>query len=107
MNVLIDKFPTKVNLKGNIYEINTDFRVGLNIMMLYEDDSLNVYEKTEIMLELLYKNKIPEELKDIAIEKAMLFLDAGDNKKNEITDGNCFIGRYYLLDSLLLGTASF
>ncbi len=86
MNVLIDKFPTKVNLKGNIYEINTDFRVGLNIMMLYEDDSLNVYEKTEIMLELLYKNKIPEELKDIAIEKAMLFLDAGDNKKNEITD---------------------
>ncbi len=83
MNVLIDNFPTKVDLKGNIYEINTDFRVGLNIMMLYEDDSLNVYEKTEIMLELLYKSKIPEELKDIAVEKAMLFLDAGDNKKNE------------------------
>lgn len=82
MNVLVNEFPTKVKLDGKIYELNTDFRVGLNIMLLYEDKSLNDYEKTDIMLELLYKEEIPIELREIAIEKAMLFLNAGDNKKS-------------------------
>ncbi len=75
MNALLNKFPQKVNLKGTIFNLNTDFRVGLNIIMMYEDNSLTIYEKTDIMLELLYKEKIPDELKDVAIEKAMLFLD--------------------------------
>ena len=75
MNALLNKFPQKVNLKGTIFNLNTDFRVGLNIIMMYEDNSLTIYEKTDIMLELLYKGKIPDELKDVAIEKAMLFLD--------------------------------
>ena len=75
MNALLNKFPQKVNLKVTIFNINTDFRVGLNIIMMYEDNSLTIYEKTDIMLELLYKEKIPDELKDVAIEKAMLFLD--------------------------------
>lgn len=82
MNVLVNEFPIKVKLDGKIYELNTDFRLGLNIMLLYEDKSLNNYEKTDIMLELLYKEEIPIELREIAIEKAMLFLNAGDNQKS-------------------------
>lgn len=86
MNVLVDKFPTKAQLGNDIYNINTDFRVGINIMRLYEDNSLNIYEKTEIMLELLYEKKIPLELKEIAIEKAMIFLNAGENDKKNGSD---------------------
>ena len=81
MNVLVDKFPTKAKLGNDIYNINTDFRVGINIMRLYEDNSLNIYEKTEIMLSLLYEKEIPLDLKEIAIEKAMIFLNAGESDK--------------------------
>ncbi len=87
MNVLVDKFPTKVRLNEEIHELNTDFRVGLNIMLLYEDKTLNDYEKTDIMLELLYKKEIPIELREMAVEKAMLFLNAEDNKKSKSDDG--------------------
>lgn len=83
MNVLVDKFPTKAKLGNELFEINTDFRVGIRIMQLYEDKSLNLYEKTEIMLCLLYKKKIPIELKEEAISKAMIFLDAGENINRE------------------------
>lgn len=86
MNVLVNEFPTKVRLDKEIYELNTDFKVGLNIMLLYEDKTLNDYEKTDIMLELLYKKEIPIELRETAIEKAILFLNAGDSKKDSNND---------------------
>ena len=86
MNVLVNEFPTKVRINEEIYDLNTDFRVGLNIMLLYEDKSLNDYEKTDIMLELLYKKEIPIELRETAVAKAMLFLNAGDSKKDSNDD---------------------
>lgn len=81
MNILTDEFPTKIRIKEEIYNINTDFRNCLNIMLAYEDKNLTLEEKTEIMLELLYGKEVLEldrESIEIAIKKAIFFLDCGE-----------------------------
>lgn len=91
MNVLINKFPTKIKLNNDILEINTDFRDCLNIIIMFEDENLTKYEKIELMLRLLYKDtsKINQDNIEEAIKKAVLFLDGGDtsdSNENESVD---------------------
>lgn len=93
MNILIDKFPTKTEIDGKIYELNTDFRNCLQIILAYEDNELNEYEKAEVMLELLFgKDNIPENT-DVALAKSILFLDCGEEKK--ITENSSKGSRIY------------
>lgn len=73
MNVLIDKFPTKVKIKNEFYELNTDFRVCLKIMLAFEDDELTYQEQIIVMLNLLYK-EIPQDTEK-ACMAAVKFLD--------------------------------
>ena len=81
MNALLDKFPTKTEIDGIVYELNTDYRNCLNIILAFEDKELNDYEKTEVMLELLYgKDNIPINI-ELAMQKAILFLDCGEIKQ--------------------------
>ena len=81
MNVLIDIFPTKTIIEGREYKLNTDFRNCLNIVLAFEDTELLDIDKIEIMLELLYgKDHIPQNLNQ-AIKKAVLFLDCGEQEK--------------------------
>lgn len=87
MNVLIDTFPTKTVIDGEKYKLNTDFRNCLNIILAFEDTELLDIDRIEIMLELLYgKDNIPENL-DKAIEKAILFLDCGEQGKEKNNTG--------------------
>lgn len=91
MNVLINKFPTKIKLNNDILEINTEFRDCLNIIIMFEDENLTKYEKIELMLRLLYKDtsKINQDNIEEAIKKAVLFLDGGDtsdSNENESVD---------------------
>lgn len=79
MNVLIDKFPTKVRINEKLYDLNTDYRVGLRGMFAFEDDDLTYQEQITIMLQLLYK-EIPDDLQK-ACEMAVKFLDCGDTNK--------------------------
>lgn len=82
INPLIDKFPTKIDIDGLIYDINTDFRNCLKIILAYEDDNLTIEEKTYIMLMRLYR-EIPDN-QELAIKKGILFLDCGEeNKEND------------------------
>lgn len=76
MNVLADKFPTSIEIDGKEYELNTDFRVGLNIMLAFEDLELTGQEKNLVMLRSLYKEIPPDPLK--ACELAVFFLDCGE-----------------------------
>ena len=82
MNALFDKSPTVAVIDGEEYEINTDFRVCLKIMIALEDIELTPLEKQLVALELLYK-KMPANAKRAA-ELAMLFLNYGE----EITEEN-------------------
>lgn len=88
MNQLMNKFPTKIRLGNDILEINTDFRECLNIITMLEDNDLTKQDKIELMLELLYKDtsKINQDNIEEAVKKAVLFLDADENKKNNDSD---------------------
>lgn len=83
MNVLTDVFPTKTIIDGKEYNLNTDFRTCLQIILAFEDEEIFDFEKVDIMLELLYgKDNIPDN-REMAIEKAVLFLDGGESEENK------------------------
>lgn len=82
MNILTDKFPTKTIIDGKEYNLNTDFRTCLKIILAFEDDELLDYEKVEVMLKNLYGDDIPFNTNE-AIKKAVLFLDCGEQEKEK------------------------
>lgn len=76
MNALTERFPTKARVDGRLYELNTDFRIGVRIMMAFEDAELSAVEKQLVMLRLLYKEIPPDTQKACAL--AVKFLDCGE-----------------------------
>lgn len=61
INVMLDPLPTE----WNGYEVNTDFRIGIQIYILQYDSDLNKYEKMEIMESLLFsERKRPDDIQD-------------------------------------------
>jgi len=75
VNLLVDELPDSVEIDGEIYLLNTDFRNCLNVILAYEDTDLTDNEKYTILLTNLYP-VIPENI-EAAIEKALIFLDEG------------------------------
>ena len=81
MNILVDRFPCKVKIDGKDYMLNTDFRVGIKIMLAMQDDELTLQEKMIIMLRLLYK-EIPSNIEK-AVEYAVAFLNCNEQGKEK------------------------
>lgn len=92
MNVLIDGLPTRVEVNGKEYELNTDYRVGLSIITAFEDPELTRVEKYRVMLELLYPTVPPDREK--AAELAIKFLNCGEASKGGSSTGEDS-NRYY------------
>lgn len=86
MNALTEHFPTRVKIDGQYYELNTDFRVGIKIMLAFEDAELSAFEKQLVMLRLLYKEIPPDTQK--ACEMAVKFLDCGEDKGTSGSSGD-------------------
>ena len=85
MNVLVNKFPTKTVIDGKEYNLCTDFRVCLKIILAFEDKELLDADKIEVLLENLYgADNIPVNLEK-AVEKAVLFLDCGEVDEGKAT----------------------
>ncbi len=86
MNKIYSKFPTKIKIDNDIYDINSDFRNCLKIIMAYEDEDLTESEKNYILLKRLYL-QMPTN-KEKAIERGIYFLDCAKEYKsstNELT----------------------
>lgn len=81
MNILTDQLPEAVEIHGNTYELNTDFRTGIEIMLVFEDPELTQHEKMLVMLTLLY-NEIPSDIEE-ACRLAVKFLNCGDEEEKE------------------------
>lgn len=79
MNILIETLPTAIEIDGIEYDINSDFRSCLRIILAFEDSSLAAFEKQMILLENLYKD-VPDNLEQ-AIKKGIKFLDGGKEEK--------------------------
>lgn len=91
MNVLIDGLPTAAEIDGVEYELNTDYRIGLQIMTAFEDPDLTGFEKQAVMLQLLYPVVPPDARR--ASELAVKFLNCGQEAK--LIDDEPDTTRYY------------
>ncbi len=82
MNVLTDKFPTKINVNNKVLRINSDFRNCIKIIEAFEDDDLFNEEKYLILIRRLYIDEVKEEDLEQAIIKGIKFLDLGEENEN-------------------------
>jgi len=82
MNILIDLLPTTVNIEGEDYKINSDFRTSILFELLMQDNSITEEDKIIQALELYYPI-LPTDLNK-AIEGILWFYrcekDEVDNK---------------------------
>ncbi len=81
MNVLTDKFPTKIRINDKIYDINADFRNCLKIITAFEDEDLCASDRYEVLIRLLYKDFHIISTNDVAeaIKLGIKFLDCGED----------------------------
>ena len=82
MNVLTDKFPTKIKVNNKILNINSDFRNCIKIIEAFEDEDLLDEEKYLILIKRLYIDEVEDDCLQEAIIKGIKFLDLGEENKN-------------------------
>jgi len=82
MNILTGNLPTKIRVKDKIFDINTDFRVIINILLAFEDSSLSREEQFYVAINNLYKKEIPNDYLDEAIKQAIKFINGGEEDKS-------------------------
>lgn len=75
MNMIVDLLPETVEIDGEEYRINTDFRISIMFELLMQDDELEDSEKTMQALRLYYPI-IPKN-KSQAVEKIIWFYRCG------------------------------
>lgn len=76
--------PKILNIGGEDYEINSDFRPCFGIMQVFERTDITDTEKLLAMIGILFVNDVPPEHTDEAITKAFCFLDGGDTEEGHI-----------------------
>ena len=85
-NFLIEQFPDAIEIDGEIFAVNTDFRVGLQIMADFENPEFSEDERAYLMLNRLYE-ELPNdrgiEFYQEAMQKGIKFLNAGDESHRD------------------------
>jgi len=75
LNILTDALPTSLLIANTEYQIDTDFRTCLKIILAFEDNELTTQEKQIVLLSMLFDTLPPDTTE--AIKQAMWFLDGG------------------------------
>ena len=94
-------YPTKMEANGHIYPINTDYRVALNCIKIYKDNTLSGIEKYFAIEYLLLGENVDLNDAEILQKKIDLYLRCG--KENEESDET--ITYDYLQDEVLTKTS--
>lgn len=73
------ELPTSIEVGGSFWKIRSDFRVVLDILRYFTDPDYEDDERLFICLDILYEDyeKMPDEIKRKALEKAFEFIDMG------------------------------
>lgn len=82
-NILFDNLPEYIEIDGQSYKIDTDYRNCLRIITAFEDNELTPQEKQIILLLNLYK-VIPPNIEQ-AVRMANTFLNGGEAGADEET----------------------
>ena len=88
MNILVDSFPTSLEIDGVDYEIKTDYRYSLYTILAFEDKELTNYEKLNIMLENLFV-EIPDNV-EAMLEKTQWFLNGGKESSSDDSENRLY-----------------
>ena len=91
---MIGDLPTALEIGGRQYAIRSDYRVVLNIFEALNDPELPNRNKSHIMLNCLYVDKIPQEHIEEAMKKARWFMDCGDMPKAKPSQKQTFDWKY-------------
>jgi len=115
MNILVDAPPESITIADTEYQLNTDFRACLKIIMAFEDNELTPQEKQLVLLGNLY-SVVPNDL-TAALDRANWFLNGGKENtpdENEVTpvrvysfakDGNFIYAAFRQTHGIDLSTA--
>lgn len=82
--MLIDLLPTEIEIDGNRYSINSDFRTSILFEELMQSGEISQEDKGYMALELYYE-EIPENI-SLAVEKMLWFYKCGKEEK-EVKSG--------------------
>lgn len=96
MNILIDLLPTTINIEGEDYSINSDFRTSILFELLMQDNSISDEDKIMQALELYYP-KLPKSVNE-AIEKMLWFYRCGKDIIEPKNKGNGKSTQVYSFD---------
>lgn len=77
-----------------VYEIATDYRTVIDIMVMYESDDLIPQDKTLCMLRMFYLDNIPADMEQAA-ELAMRFLDCDESSDNTQNAKTVALGKLF------------
>lgn len=88
INVLLDPLPTECECEsGNVYRLDTDFRIGIQVALCQDDSDLSEYEKSVVVADLILADG--EQLRDIKdLEELVTFFMSGWYTDNRIDDGD-------------------
>lgn len=86
MNILIDILPETVEIDGEEYSINIDFRISILYELLMQDINLTDDEKLVTALKLYYP-EIPPNISE-AVEKMLWFYRCGKNIEGNTEDSS-------------------
>ncbi|MFL8712803.1 bacteriophage Gp15 family protein [Clostridioides sp. GD02377] len=84
MNMLVDTLPESVEIDGEEYVINTDFRISILFEMMIQDNSMSDEEKGENALSLYYPI-IPKNI-EMGIDRIIWFYSCGKEESNIADD---------------------
>ena len=73
---MIGRLPVSLRVDGVEYPINSDYRAALDIFEAFGDSSLSAFNKSLVMLEILYDFNVPPNT-EAAQKQALWFLDVG------------------------------
>ncbi len=87
-NILVEAPPESIEIKGQMVEVNWDFRSCLRTILAFEDMELTGIEKSIVLIRNLYKEE-PPDIRE-AIEKGIIFLDGGIEPDPDNPDSRIF-----------------
>ena len=78
---MIGALPKSLEVGGEEYPINSDFRAALLVFEAYGDHGLSPLNKQLTLLEIVYAEEIPRNT-NAAVKQALWFLDIGEEAKS-------------------------
>ena len=88
MNILVDRLPRTLEVDGQEYRIDADFRTCLRIILAFEDAELAGVEKSMVFFDNLFIDK-PRDVR-AALEKGTWFLNGGKTQEDEANGPRVF-----------------